>query len=57
MSYFHAPITKLIVRAREALRQCLPDALKDNTFTALLKGDHVTKRCLATLLSNLQERE
>lgn len=43
-------------RAREALRACLPDALRDATFTALLKGDMVTKRCLTQLLSNLSER-
>ncbi|WRT69119.1 cell differentiation protein rcd1 [Kwoniella shivajii] len=43
-------------RAREALRACLPKALQDNTFTPLLKGDMVTKRCLTTLLVNLNER-
>ncbi|KAK8844027.1 cell differentiation protein rcd1 [Kwoniella newhampshirensis] len=43
-------------RAREALRACLPKALQDNTFTPLLKGDMVTKRCLTTLLMNLNER-
>ncbi|WVQ85289.1 cell differentiation protein rcd1 [Cryptococcus sp. DSM 104549] len=43
-------------RAREALRACLPKALQDNTFTPLLKGDMVTKRCLTTLLVNLSER-
>ena len=58
-------------RAREALRACLPEPLKDNTFGNLLKvcrawlpdhsgvnksfqGDMVTKRCLTTLLNNLQ---
>ncbi|ODO11690.1 cell differentiation protein rcd1 [Cryptococcus amylolentus CBS 6273] len=40
-------------RAREALRACLPKALQDNTFNPLLKGDLVTKRCLSTLLMNL----
>ncbi|WVN85471.1 cell differentiation protein rcd1 [Cryptococcus depauperatus CBS 7841] len=43
-------------RAREALRACLPKALQDNTFAPLLKGDIVTKRCLQTLLMNLNER-
>ncbi|ORX39218.1 hypothetical protein BD324DRAFT_618868 [Kockovaella imperatae] len=43
-------------RAREALRACLPEALKDNTFAGLLKGDMVTRRCLSTLLHNLNER-
>ncbi|KXN81518.1 Cell differentiation protein rcd1 [Leucoagaricus sp. SymC.cos] len=43
------------VRAREALRACLPEPLRDNTFSTLLKGDLVTKRCLTTLLNNLNE--
>ncbi|CAL1705973.1 unnamed protein product [Somion occarium] len=43
------------LRAREALRACLPEPLRDNTFAALLKGDMVTKRCLTTLLNNLNE--
>ncbi|KAI0820394.1 cell differentiation proteins Rcd1-like protein, partial [Trametes gibbosa] len=43
-------------RAREALRACLPEPLRDNTFNALLKGDMVTKRCLTTLLNNLNEQ-
>jgi CCR4-NOT transcription complex subunit 9 len=38
------------LRAREALRACLPEPLRDATFSQLLKGDLVTKRCLATLL-------
>ncbi|KAI9101160.1 cell differentiation family, Rcd1-like-domain-containing protein [Phlyctochytrium arcticum] len=41
------------VRAREALRQCLPEPLRDSTFKATLKDDMTTKRCLATLLLNL----
>lgn len=59
------------VRAREALRACLPEPLRDNTFANLLKvkihhllrsgvtefiqGDMVTKRCLSTLLANLAQ--
>ena len=43
-------------RAREALRACLPEPLRDATFSGLLKGDMVTKRCLATLLLNLSDR-
>ncbi|TFK71628.1 Rcd1-domain-containing protein [Pluteus cervinus] len=43
------------LRAREALRACLPEPLRDQTFSALLKGDMVTKRCLTTLLNNLAE--
>jgi CCR4-NOT transcription complex subunit 9 len=42
-------------RAREALRQCLPDALRDHTFAQALKDDIVTKRCLNQLLINLSE--
>uniref|UniRef100_A0A3Q3MRK2 CCR4-NOT transcription complex subunit 9 n=1 Tax=Labrus bergylta TaxID=56723 RepID=A0A3Q3MRK2_9LABR len=42
-------------RAREALRQCLPDQLKDTTFAAVLKDDTTTKRWLAQLVKNLQE--
>lgn len=59
-------------RAREALRACLPEPLRDQTFSVLLKvrnhfpvlstdssllqGDMVTKRCLTTLLNNLNEQ-
>ncbi|KAA0712070.1 CCR4-NOT transcription complex subunit 9 [Triplophysa tibetana] len=42
-------------RAREALRQCLPDQLKDTTFAQVLKDDSTTKRWLAQLVKNLQE--
>ena len=31
-------------RAREALRQCLPQQLKDSTFAVVLKDDITTKR-------------
>jgi len=41
-------------RAREALRQCLPDQLKDTTFVACLKDDNSTKRWLSQLLKNLE---
>ncbi|BEI85195.1 hypothetical protein CcaverHIS002_0505960 [Cutaneotrichosporon cavernicola] len=44
-------------RAREALRACLPEPLRDGTFGGLLKGDLVTKRCLQTLLVNLDGRQ
>ncbi|KAH8929666.1 Rcd1-domain-containing protein [Atractiella rhizophila] len=44
------------LRAREALRACLPEPLRDATFSPLLKGDLVTKRCLASLLLNLSDR-
>ncbi|XP_028365041.2 CCR4-NOT transcription complex subunit 9 isoform X1 [Phyllostomus discolor] len=42
-------------RAREALRQCLPDQLKDTTFNQVLKDDTTTKRWLQQLVKNLQE--
>ncbi|KAF9245334.1 hypothetical protein BU15DRAFT_85652 [Melanogaster broomeanus] len=33
-----------------------PEPLRDQTFSVLLKGDMVTKRCLTTLLNNLNEQ-
>ena len=42
-------------RAREALRQCLPEPLRDATFQAVLRDDAATKRCLAQLLINLSD--
>ncbi|CAG5115982.1 unnamed protein product [Candidula unifasciata] len=42
-------------RAREALRQCLPDQLKDHTFQNCLKDDNTTKRWLQQLQQNLSE--
>jgi len=41
-------------RAREALGQCLPDQLKDQTFMNCLKDDQSTRRWLANLLKNLE---
>jgi CCR4-NOT transcription complex subunit 9 len=43
------------LRAREALRQCLPDALQDNTFASVLKDDVSVKRWLSQLLMNISE--
>lgn len=40
-------------RAREALRSCLPDCLKDQTFDEALKDDQSTKRWLLQLIANL----
>jgi len=37
-------------RSREALRQCLPEALRDGTFQNVLKDDQTTKRWLGQLL-------
>ncbi|RKP00812.1 hypothetical protein CXG81DRAFT_29894 [Caulochytrium protostelioides] len=42
-------------RAKEALRQCLPEPLRDHTFAATLKDDSGTKRCLTQLLQNLAD--
>ena len=42
-------------RAREALRQCLPESLRDATFAACLKDDVTTKRWLTQLLFNITE--
>ncbi|QIX02091.1 hypothetical protein AMS68_007608 [Peltaster fructicola] len=43
-------------RAREALRQCLPDPLRDATFSPVLRDDAATKRCLAQLLLALSDQ-
>lgn len=42
-------------RAREALRQTLPEPLRDATFSHTLRDDVGTKRCLAQLLANLSD--
>ena len=42
-------------RAKEALRQCLPDQLKDSTFHQILKDDQCTASWLNKLMKNLQE--
>lgn len=42
-------------RAREALRQILPEPLRDATFSHTLRDDAGTKRCLAQLLVNLSD--
>ncbi|KAF2223188.1 hypothetical protein BDZ85DRAFT_198831 [Elsinoe ampelina] len=42
-------------RAREALRQCLPEPLRDATFSSVLRDDAATKRCLAQLLLALSD--
>jgi len=39
-------------RAREALRQCLPDQLKNTTFKKCIENDQVTMKYLNTLLTN-----
>ncbi|OQR67847.1 cell differentiation protein RCD1-like [Tropilaelaps mercedesae] len=42
-------------RAKEALRQCLPDQLRDNTFSNCLKEDRSTQHWLRSLHKNLAE--
>merc|ERR1711977_30370 len=42
-------------RAREALRQCLPEQFRDSTFSVVLKEDQATKVWLGKLLSNVSE--
>ena len=42
-------------RAREALKSCLPDPLRNASFAQVLKDDTSTKRCLAQLLYNLSD--
>lgn len=41
-------------RAKEALKSCLPDQLKDSTFLDCLKDDASTKKWLAQLIKNLE---
>ena len=43
------------LRAREALRQCLPDQVKDNTSAGCLKDDNTIKKWLTQLLQNLTD--
>lgn len=45
----------LLNRAREALRQCLPDALKDQTFAAAIQSEDAVQRWLTLLLKNLND--
>ncbi|PAV80205.1 hypothetical protein WR25_20083 [Diploscapter pachys] len=40
-------------RAQQALRQCLPDQLKDDTFKAALEKDPSSRSWLRTLMKNL----
>lgn len=40
-------------RAREALRQCLPDSLRNTTFGPALKDDVTVKKWLHQLLQNI----
>lgn len=44
-------------RAREALKQCLPMALRDNTFSAALQNDATVQKWLSQLLQAVPEEE
>ncbi len=44
-------------RARECLRQCFPDQLRDPAFVACLKDDVTTRRWLTQLLVQLGQPE
>jgi hypothetical protein len=41
--------------AREALRQCLPDSLRDQTFSATIKNEESVQRWLVLLTKNLND--
>lgn len=43
------------LRAREALRQCLPDGLRDQSFAQALRSEESVQRWLQHLLKNLNE--
>lgn len=42
-------------RAREALRLCLPESLRDQTFAAVVRNEESAQRWLALLIKNLNE--
>ena len=44
-------------RARECLRQCFPEQLRDPAFVACLKDDVTTRRWLTQLLMQLGQPE
>merc|ERR1711865_199068 len=45
------------LRAREALRQCLPEEFRNATFAGVLKEDQGTKMWLGKLLSNINQHQ
>ncbi|EMG47618.1 Cell differentiation protein rcd1 [Candida maltosa Xu316] len=45
------------LEARKALANILPEPLRDGTFSNILQDDLATKRCLAQLLSNINEQQ
>ncbi|VDN07583.1 unnamed protein product [Thelazia callipaeda] len=52
----HSSFKFLIFRALQALRQCLPDQLRDDTFTRVLADDKSTRHWLKQLLKNIGNR-
>lgn len=52
-TYRHDAHVLLACRAREALRSCLPELLRNPQFTQCLKNDETTRRWLAQLLLNV----
>ena len=55
LNCFNFVISDTWNRAREALRQCLPDALKDQTFAAAIQSEDAVQRWLTLLLKNLND--
>lgn len=45
------------LEARKALANILPEPLRDGTFSLILQDDVATKRCLAQLLSNINDQQ
>lgn len=45
------------LEARRALATILPEPLRDGTFSIILQDDIATKRCLAQLLSNINDQQ
>lgn len=45
------------LEARKALANILPESLRDGTFSVILQDDVATKRCLAQLLSNINDQQ
>lgn len=44
-------------KAREALKQCLPDPLRDQTFASTVRGEESVQKWLALLLKNVTGSE
>lgn len=42
-------------RAREVLRDCLPEALRSQAFASILRSEEAVQRWLTTLLKNISD--